>query len=287
MGYRPRLSCRTAWQYSNQHLILGVMSSLKNESAFFHETVPSIIALVRDSSKELAVAEDKGAGDYATQLDIDVENLIVSKLAECFPHDQILAEEGYSDTPISDSRMWLIDPICGTSNLGKGINNFCTNIALINSGRVVASCVIDHSQDEYFWSVGEDQVFINDTLCRPPAVELGLKIDVDFGSVRSVVAEVRQKHNNTLLRLVNETSYDLVSLNTSLGFAYAAIGKTDGFINVFNHPWDIAAASFLIQQAGGVITALDGSHWTAETVGAIAGRTPEIHKKLLDTFLSS
>ncbi len=110
---------------------------------------------------------------------------------------------------------------------------------------------------------------------------------VDFGSVRNVVGEMRQKHNNFLLKLLNNTDYDLVSLNTSLGFAYTAIGKIDGFINVFNHPWDIAAASFLIQSNGGVLTGIDGSPWTIATVGAIGGRTPEIHKELLDLFLHS
>ena len=263
------------------------MSNLKNESEFFHSIAPLVISLVRDSSKEMAVVADKGAGDYATQVDVDVENLVVAELGKVFPGDQILAEEGYSDTSIGEGRIWLIDPICGTSNLGKGINNFCTNIALVEGNQVVASCVVDHSQGEYFWSVGGGQVFVGDREHQLPAPELGLKIDVDFGAVRSVAGDVRQKHNNTLLKIINDTEYDVISLNASLGFAYAAIGKTDGFINVYNHPWDIAAASFLVQQVGGVVTGIDGSPWTPETIGAIGGRTSEIHKELLDLFLSS
>jgi myo-inositol-1(or 4)-monophosphatase len=263
------------------------MNTLQNETKFFHDIALAVIALVQNSSKEMSIVESKGVGDYSTQVDINVEGLIVSELSKRFPDDQILAEEGYSDTSIPDSRIWLIDPICGTNNLGKGINSFCTNIALVDGGQVIASCVIDHSQGEYIWSVGEGQVFVNDKTRRPPAPELGLKIDIDFGAIRSVAAGLRQKHNNALLKLVNDTDYDLVSLNTSLGFAYTAIGKTDGFINVFNHPWDVAASSFLIRQAGGVITGIDGSPWTISTVGAIAGRTPEIHKELLHIFLSS
>jgi myo-inositol-1(or 4)-monophosphatase len=263
------------------------VSNLNNESAFFRRIAPPVIALLNARSREMAVFEDKGAGDYSTQLDVDVENLIVAELAKQFPRDQILAEEGHADAPLSDGRMWLIDPICGTSNLGKGINNFCTNIALIDGGQVIAACVVDHSQGDYFWSVGGGQVFVNDKPCQPPAPELGLKIDVDFGSVRGAPREVRQKHNNMLPKLVNNTTYDLISLNTSLAFAYAAIGKTDGFINVFNHPWDIAAAAFLVQQAGGALSGTDGAPWTVSTVGAIGGRTPEIHRELLQLFLSS
>lgn len=257
------------------------------EIEFFHNIAQAVIKLVQNSNKEMTVVENKGIGDYSTQVDVDVENLIVTELSKHFPSDQILAEEGYSGTTISESRIWLIDPICGTNNLGKGINNFCTNIALVENNQVVASCVVDHSNGEYFWSVGNNEVYINDRPYQPPAQELGLKIDIDFGSVRSVNNDLQRKHNSCLLKMIETTDYDIISLNTSLGFAYTAIGKTDGFINVFNHPWDISAASFLIRQAGGVITGIDGSPWTVNTVGAIVGRTPEIHQDLLSLFLDA
>lgn len=263
------------------------MTNLFNESEFFHAVAPLAISLVRDSSKEMAIVASKGVGDYATQVDVDVENLIVSELNKRFPNDQILAEEGYSSTSIGEGRIWLIDPICGTNNLGKGINNFCTNIALVESNQVIASCVLDHSQGEYFWSTGDGQVFVGDRPYQLPAPELGFKIDIDFGSIRNSTPDMRQKHNNALLKLIDDTDYDVISLNSSLGFAYAAIGKTDGFINIYNHPWDIAAASFLLQQVGGVITAVDGSPWTVHTVGAIGGRTSEVHEELLGIFLNS
>jgi myo-inositol-1(or 4)-monophosphatase len=263
------------------------MNDLKEESMFFHDISTEVIDLVQNSSNEMTIVEDKGIGDYSTQVDVSVEDLIVGELNKRFPEDQVLAEEGYSNTEIPNSRIWLIDPICGTTNLGKGINNFCTNIALVEEKRVIASCVIDHSRDEYFWSIGNSEVYVNDEPYRPPSKKLGRKIDIDFGSVRSVDNILRQKHNNYLHRLIEETDFDIVSLNTSLGFAYTAIGKTDGFINLFNHPWDIAAASFLVQQAGGVITGIDGSPWSVTTIGAIGGHTPEIHEELLNLFLNS
>lgn len=266
------------------------MSRLAAETEFFHDIAQACLKLVLNSDKEVAIVQDKGAEGYATQLDIDVENLIVSELKKHFGNDQILAEEGYSDTVIPTTRIWLIDPICGTSNLGKGINNFCSNIALIDNAKVIASCVVDHSQGQYFWSTrdnGDNKVYINNNAYNFPALELGRKVDVDFGSVRKVNKKLQRKHNNCLMKLIENTDYDLISLNSSLGFAYTAIGKTDGFINMFNHPWDICAASFLIQQAGGVITALDGTPWTVNTVGAIGGRTPEVHQELLSLFLDS
>jgi myo-inositol-1(or 4)-monophosphatase len=263
------------------------MNDLKAESELFHDIASAVMYLVKNSSKDMTIVEDKGIGDYSTQVDVAVEDLIVTELDKRFPKDQVLAEEGYSNTEIPDSRIWLIDPICGTNNLGKGINNFCTNIALVDDRKVIASCVVDHSQGEFFWSVGNGEIYVNDKPYSPPSKKLGQKIDIDFGSVRSVDTNLRQKHNNYLLRLIEETDFDIISLNASLGFAYTAIGKTDGFINMFNHPWDIAAASFLIQQAGGVITGIDGSPWSIATIGAIGGHTSETHQELLNLFLNS
>lgn len=260
----------------------------KSIEAFFKEIAPSLVELVKSGINDVSVVEAKGrVGDYSTKVDVDCENFIVSEIQKHFPNDEILAEEGHSDTAIPEGRIWLIDPICGTNNLGKGLNTFCTNIALADNGAVIASCVVDHSQGKYIWSTGDNAVLINSTPYALPAPELGQKIDVDFGAVRNVAPDVRQKHNNSLLKLVNDTDYDIVSLNSSLGFAYSAIGKMDGFINVSNHPWDIAAASFLITQVGGKITGIDGSPWTLATAGAIGGRTPEIHQELLDIFIDS
>lgn len=259
--------------------------NLSKETNFFHSIAPLVINLVRDADKEIAIAEDKAlAGDYSTQVDVDVENLIVSELNKHFSEDQILAEENHSDTEIPSDRIWLIDPICGTNNLGKGINNFCTNIALVNEGVVIAACVIDHSNGEYLWSIGENTVYVNSKPYVAPSPDLGQKIDIDFGSLKSVDDNMRIKHNKLLLKLVQLAKYDLVSLNTSLSFAYTAIGKIDGFVNADSNPWDVAAAAFLIQQAGGTITGLDGSDWSVTTKGCIAARTPEMHKKLVELF---
>lgn len=258
------------------------------ETDFFHAIAPAIVALVTEVGTEMTIAENKSvAGDYSTQVDVDTENFIVSELEKAFPKDKVLAEEGYSATEIPTGRIWLIDPICGTNNLGKGVNNFCTNIALVDNKKVIAACVVDHSTGDYIWSVGEGKIFVNSDTYTPPSPELGQKVDVDFGAVRSTDRPTRKKFNNFLDTLVEETDFDIISLNASLGFAYAAIGKTDGFVNIFNHPWDIAAASFLVQQSGGVVTGLDGSDWEVDTIGAIGGRTAEVHQQLLNLYLHS
>lgn len=262
------------------------MHSHQKEQDFFQFIAASVRRLVSSQTKNIAIVKHKGKGDFSTQVDIDVENLIVEEIKKRFPRDQILAEEEHTNTEIPNGRIWIIDPICGTNNLARGIKNFCTNIALADNGQLIASCVIDHSQNDYFWSVGNGEVYINNVLLKPNEKRFDTVIDVDFGALVSADKKQKRKHNSFLKKLVTETNYYLISLNSSLGFSYTAVGKVDGFLSISNHPWDICASSFLIQQSGGIITDLSGKPWTIDSVGAIGAKNKEIHKKLLETYLS-
>jgi len=263
------------------------MNNLQKEKEFFHHIAIVVSDLVSNSDKNITIDQHKKEADFSTQVDVDVENLIANEIKKRFPRDNILAEEKYSNTVVTEGRVWIIDPICGTNNLARGIKNFCTNIALADNNKLIASCVIDHSQDDYFWSIGEGKVYINDILLESNEKRFDVMIEVDFGSVFALDKVQKEKYSRFLKKLVTETNYYLVSLNTSMVFAYTAIGKIDGFINSYNHPWDICASIFLIQQSGGVISDLSGKEWTPTSIGAIAAKNKEIHKKLLETYLNS
>ncbi len=262
------------------------MNAHNKEAEFFHHIAPKVRELVLSFKGNAAISVQKRPGDYATEVDIAVENLIVEEIERRFPGDIIMAEEGYADVQVPDGRIWIIDPICGTTNVGRGLKNFCTNIALADKRTLIASCVVDHSQSDYFWSVGEQRVYINDALLSiaEPVEGMGVVIDVDMGSLDNVNTAEKERFSTFLHRLVTTTDYMPFSLNTSLGFAYSAIGKFDGFVNIYNHPWDICASIFLMQQVGGVTTDLEGNPWTIEANNAIAARDPAVHKQLLDAY---
>ena len=259
------------------------------ESTFFHHIVPLVREVVKRGGNQPSIVVTKEIeGDYATETDIAVENCIVEELAKAFPDDMIMAEEGHAAADIPEGRIWIIDPICGTNNLGRGLSSFCTNIALADGGTVVASCVIDHARGDYFWSVGDNTVYVNDSPLDPHARDdrPDICIDIDLGALPNTDGQRRDSQYAAARRLTDVPGYLLISLNSSLGFAYAAVGKIDGFINAYNHPWDIAAASFLVQQSGGIITDLSGNTWSLTSVGAIGARTEQVHRSLLEAYLN-
>lgn len=260
--------------------------SLDKEADFFHFIAPEVRKLVLSYGGEASIAKHKEVvGDFATEIDIAVEELIVKILQERFPDDAILAEEGFSDTVIPDGRIWIIDPICGTTNIGRGMKTFCTNIALAHNRQLIASCVIDFTQEDYIWSVGNEQLSINNSPLESTVQQTGgVVIDVDFGSFGDVTEVEKKKLMDTAFNLSLMPGHLLQSINSSLAFAYVAIGKIDGFISTANHPWDICAAAFLIQQSGGTITDLQGNGWNIESDGAIAATNSVLHKELLAAY---
>lgn len=264
------------------------MHNLQPEQDFFHFISREISQFVTDSIKHNAIAKHKEReGDFATHIDIGVEELIVKEINKRFPQDHILAEENHHDTIIPQERIWIIDPICGTANLSRNIKNFCTNIALAKNKQLIASCVIDHATHDSLWSIGGQKIYINDTLFESKDEQSHITLDIDFGSVLRIDKSQKEKHNRFLKKLITENDFLLMSLNTSLGFAYTAIHKMDGFITSNTNPWDICAAGFLIQQSTGIITDLEGKPWTIESSGVIAAKNKKIHEMLLTTYLTA
>jgi myo-inositol-1(or 4)-monophosphatase len=265
------------------------VNDLSAETQFFHEISRKVIDFVRSYDGKLSISVSKDVGDYATEVDLAVEEMIVAEINARFPGDQILAEEGHSDTPIPDTRIWIIDPICGTTNLRRGLSNFCTNVALADKGELIASCVVDHSHGDYFWSVGGKQVFINDVPFVPsePEARLGKAVDVNLGALGNLPADQRKRHAAFVEKLLADTDYYQLSMGSSLAFAYTAIGKLDGFISPYDKTWDISAASFLIQQAGGTITQANGEPWQLQpTTSSIGSLYPDIHAKMVEISLA-
>lgn len=262
------------------------MNDFSKEEKFFHNINTELRKLVKKSLQNNKVAKHKGhSSDYATEIDINVEKTIVNYIKNTFKNDDILAEENHSKQLISNKRIWIIDPICGTSNLGRDINMYCTNIALAINKKVVCACVIDYSNDNYYWSVGNNTIFNNNLELIIDNKKVGTKIEVDFGATLSLSNKEKLKHSRVTGLLSTSTNYEIVSYNSSLSLAtYIAIGKIDGAINFFTNPWDIAAGAFLIKQSGGIITNLQGKPWDLLSPNFIAAKNKDIHQILLNIY---
>ena len=258
---------------------------MKTIAKFFHEISPRILKLARESRTKTGIVNQKvnteHSVDFATETDVAMEKLITQAIREKFPGDAILAEEESSQTALdSVGRLWIIDPICGTSNFSRGLPLFVSNIALAEKGKIIASCVVDHMFGKYFWSVGNG-VYENDKHANTKKKTRGTIIDIDVGALISAPQGIKNRYAEFTKHIIRETDISLVTLNSSSSFLYVALGIYDAFVSPYIHAWDISASSFLIEQTGGIITDFEGKPRTLASHNGVATRDPKLHSTLL------
>lgn len=257
----------------------------KDIEQFFHEIAPRVLEFVKQHQNNNSITVQKDdtehSVNYATETDVAVEQLITKAIKETFPGDAILAEEESDQTSLEQpGKLWIIDPICGTSNFARGLPLYVTNIALAENGKLVAALVVDHFSQKYFWSAGDG--LFEDTKQYSVKKFQGTKIDIDTGSLINAPQEARDRHAAFISRMVRNTDICCVTLNTSLSFLLTALGVYNAFVTPWVHAWDICAPVFLVQQAGGIVTDIDGKPWTITSTNAVAAHDPKLHAMLLE-----
>jgi len=256
--------------YQKEHRIIGKLAQM-------------VIALVdRDFGKPRTVSAKSSAGDVVTDLDKKVDSLITDKLRAAFPRDHIVSEESSAHAVPKTGRAWVIDPICGTSNLAHGIRFFATNIALVNEGKMVAAWVIDHAQHRLISALGNKWIRSGGKRIPRLAGDANpVMIDVDWGYWHDMEQSIQTRYASLARDLKLNNKIWIRSFNTSLSFTYIATGQLDAAIVINVYPWDLLAPCFLIEQNGGIATNFDGSPYTIHSKSVVMARNRKIHIILL------
>lgn len=193
----------------------------------------------------------KSEGNPVTDVDIEVEQAMISVLRRAFPTFGILSEESppiKSDSPYT----WVIDPLDGTRNYVGGIPHFCTTIALAKNGTVLFGITYDPIRKEKFSSQKGSGAFVNQF-----PLSVSKKQDLK-SSILGLDIGYYPKHAKAATQLVsafqNQTQAIRILGSAALGLAYAASGRLDIYCHFSLEPWDLAAGILFIEEAGGMAT---------------------------------
>jgi len=221
----------------------------------------------------------KGAKDLVTELDTASESMIVGMLLERFPDHGILAEEGsYPDG--NGRHTWIIDPIDGTTNFAHGFPWFCSSIALEQDGCLEVGVIYNPINDELFTASAGNGAFLNGRRLhvsqRSPLssclLGTGFPYDCATHPENNFDSFIRFQKTARGIRRAGAAALDL---------AYLAAGRLDGFWEVKLKPWDVAAGTLLIQEAGGLVTAFDGSPYDVRNHRILASNGL-IHREMIE-----
>jgi myo-inositol-1(or 4)-monophosphatase len=222
----------------------------------------------------------KQVNDFVTEVDQAAEQAIIDILLTAYPGHAIWAEESGRTQGAQDSDyVWIIDPLDGTTNFIHGLPIYCVSIALAVKGRVEQAVVYDPTRNDLFTATRGRGAFMNDRRLRVSkrvrlqecliSTGFPFRPGDDFKTYLSMMSEVMQRSAG--LRRPGAAALDL---------AYVAAGFTDAFFETGLQPWDVAAGSLLVTEAGGLVGNLTGVADFLEQKECLAG-SPRIYGLLV------
>lgn len=203
----------------------------------------------------------KGEIDLVTEADLASENSILAALSRSFPTVPVLAEESSADyRQIPPGPVWVVDPLDGTTNFAHGFPVFAVSVAYSVDRVTLAGAVYCPMQDELFLGWRGGGAWLN-----------GRRLAVS-GRARLVEALVGtgfpyaiRENLETVLRQVRQVLPRVRDLRragaAAVDLAYVACGRLDGFWERELKPWDTAAGSLLVEEAGGRVSTFAGQAW--------------------------
>jgi myo-inositol-1(or 4)-monophosphatase len=229
------------------------------------------------------------SSDLVTEVDKGSEKLIRNLIMTHFPEHGFMGEES-SEPGLSGSEaalkevsgaeyVWIVDPIDGTTNFVHGFPFFCVSIALAHKGEVIVGVVYDPIRDEMFvaekgkgaylkgrqMGVSGERELSEALVATGFPVGLETTLPANLAGLSALAPKVRNIRSGG---------------SAALHLAYVAAGRLTGFWELGLHPWDIAAGSLLVKEAGGTITDTAGNHYNL-AVSHVAATNGRVHQQLL------
>ena len=220
---------------------------------------------------DIVAVREKAANDFVTEVDRESEQIIIRALLDAYPKHSILAEESGTTqgNPKSDYQ-WIIDPLDGTTNFLHSFPQYAVSIALAHKGVITQAVVYDPCNNDLFTATRGAGAYLNDTRLR-----VSKRLQLKTALVGTGFPFKEHKHLDAYLAMLRDIMQNSAGVrragSAALDLAYVAAGRLDTFWEIGLAPWDIAAGSLLITEAGGVIGDLQGNDQYLKSGNIIGG----------------
>jgi myo-inositol-1(or 4)-monophosphatase len=179
--------------------------------------------------------------------------------------------------------VWIIDPLDGTTNFLHGFPVFCVSVAVAHNGRVEHGVVYDPLRQELFTASRGQGAQLDGRRIRVSGLTDLNRALIGTGFPYRNSNEAFDPYMNMLVSALHHTSGVRRPGAAALDLCYVAAGRLDGYWETGLMPWDMAAGALILREAGGIVSALDGSDSFLETGHILCG-TPKIYAGLAKLF---
>ena len=239
-------------------------------------------SLVRNMNKlDKMKVEQKGRNDFVSEADHAAERAVINTIHKHYPDHAIRAEES-GDIGESD-HVWIIDPLDGTTNYLHRFPVFCVSVGLVIKGRVEHGVVYDPLRQELFTASRGQGAQLDGRRIRVSGLTDLSRALIGTGFPYRSSNEELDPYMNMLVNAIKHTAGIRRPGAAALDLAYVAAGRLDAFWETGLQPWDLAAGALIIREAGGIVSALDGSENYLDTGHVLCG-TPKIYSSLAKLF---
>lgn len=249
------------------------------------EAVKQASKLYSKATSGILVVDEKGdKTNLVTQYDKAIQEELSKTLIEMFrgefPDIAVIGEEGEGSKAIPKSNCFIIDPIDGTTNFIHNYLHSAISVAFVKEGTLEAGVVFDVDKNLMFSAERNCGAFLN-----------GDKINVSKTHLDHALVQIgtspynRELTDRTfeLAKKVYEKAIDIRrSGSAALDICYVASGKSDLYFELNTYPWDWAAASLILKEAGGVITNLKNAPLATDGPDSIVCGNPLTHKEFFE-----
>ena len=222
----------------------------------------------------------KSRNDFVSKVDVAAEQAIIELIRERYPDHGILGEEtGLQEGQKDSETLWIIDPLDGTTNYLHGFPMFAVSIGVQIKGRMSVACVYDPNRQELFTAIRGSGAQLDGHRIRVKNKQRleGALIGTGF-PYRSNDQWMETYLNQ--FRAVMQVAGDCRRPGSAaLDLCYLAASRLDGFWEFGLQPWDVAAGSLILREAGGLISSMTDDGDYMETGNIIAG-APKVHADL-------
>lgn len=224
--------------------------------------------------------ELKGDFDLVTEADRASEQLIVERLRSYFPSHGIVAEEGGGHESPSDYR-WYVDPLDGTTNFAHSYPVYNVTLALEQGNEIICGVIYDPTRQEIFTAERGSGAYLNHHRIQ---VSKASRLE---DSLLATGFPSRKRHLN-----INVHFYHQLAMLThgvrrggaaAIDLAYVACGRLDGFWEFKLNPWDMAAGSLMVREAGGRMSDMRGGPLSLRGAHVLANNG-RLHEELVGLF---
>ncbi|MDO9237422.1 MAG: inositol monophosphatase family protein [Aquabacterium sp.] len=260
---------------SNLHPMLNVAVKAARAAGAIINRAALDVESVRVSAKQ--------TNDFVTEIDQAAEAIIIETLLTAYPGHGILAEESGSEQGAKDSEfVWIIDPLDGTTNFIHGFPVYCVSIALSVRGKIEQAVVYDPTRNDLFCATKGRGAYMNDRRIRVAKRTRLQECLISTGFPYRPGDKLKP-----YLSMLGEVMTQCAGVRrpgaAALDLAYTAAGFNDGFFESNLLPWDVAAGSLLVTEAGGLVGNFTGEADFLEQGECLAGN-PRIYAQLVTTL---